>query len=446
MSWTFLYAIDSLALASFLLTYYLFCYRKGFRVDIWHVYMLLLTVLPNMILLPFSAALPNILVLGRDYAAVAAAIPKMFLLTVLGYCSVLAGAALWSVRLGVGLRQTTSEALAVIPRCSMMVMSSRTLLIAQTLLCLGLQACVLAVNWAHEGFNLDLRTYAFANPALRPVVQTTSFYSSIIASHCLARYLDRKERSLLVCNLALAVGLLLFGSRGGLVTIYLNVLLCVLIRMGRRVSLVRVAIVSSVALTFFFYLGQVRAGDYSLGAFFSTIIFLLFYGNNFSDLRDFAWVYACWDHSLWAGRTYLAAMMAFVPRFLSSFRDTWGMGVVTATIAGFDPQKHPGLRPGTFGEGYFNFGVPGVVVVGLLMGILFRKVDLDTKRMLASPQSPIMPAFASTMLINVASTVAVSVNSSTLFVIAAVYLISWLGLGWIRLFRVQPGLRGATPS
>jgi hypothetical protein len=190
--------------------------------------------------------------------------------------------------------------------------------------------------------------------------------------------------------------------------------------------------------SFGFYLGSVRAGEYSLIQFFGSLTFLLLYGNNFSDLRDFAWVYSAWDHALWAGRTYLAAIASFVPRVASEFRDTWGLGVAVDITVGLDPEVHPGLRPGSFGEAYFNFGLLGVVVVGLLLGILMRRVDLDAKNALAGSRPSMMKAFASTMLLQVAAWVAISVNLSGFYVVCGIYLFSWVCLQILRLTRIVP--------
>jgi len=162
----------------------------------------------------------------------------------------------------------------------------------------------------------------------------------------------------------------------------------------------------------------------------------LLYGNNFSDLRDFAWVDALWDHKLWMGKTYLAALTAFVPRFASEFRDAWGTGAATATTLGLDPHVHPGVRPGSFGESYFNFGLIGVVIVGLAIGVIVRRVDIDVKRAVTAHRPSMRKAFASTMLLSLAGIVAISANSSGFFVLGGIYLFSWLCLSVQRL--VQP--------
>jgi len=338
--------------------------------------------------------------------------------------------------MGLGVRKAAVRVLDIVPRCSIMFMSSRSLLVFQALLCFLLQVLILAVYFAHNGFGFDLRSYTMANPALRPVALIVSAYSVIIGSHCLARYVDKKERVLLACTVLLTLGMFFWGSRGNILAIYVNILLCQLTKLRGKVSLFWLTSMISVIIVVGLYLGSVRAGHYSLGEFFGVLASLLLYGNTFSDLRDFAWVYAKWDHVLWAGKTYIAALLAFVPRVASQFRDTWGLGVATATTVGFDPQVHPGLRPGAFGEGFFNFGWFGVILVGLMLGIIFRRVDIDVKRSLLPPRPSMMKAFASTTLLGVAGSLAITAGFSGLYILGGIYLFSWLCLRALRL--IQP--------
>jgi oligosaccharide repeat unit polymerase len=428
MSWTLIYALDVFAIFLFAVSYYFNCYRRGYRIDIWHSQLFLACVLPNMIMLPFSKSELNAPVVGLDFAAVVAALPNVFLIALLGYFGILAGGFAWRIRIGLGTRKLAVKLLDILPQCSMMLMSSRGLLVFHSLICLLLQTVILAIYFSHDGFGFDLRQYTFANPALRPVALVASNYSIIIASHCLARYVDKKERVLLTCTLLLSFGLIFFGARSNILSIYISVLLCYLIGLRTRVSLLKLVSVISVILLGGLYLGSARTGQYSLSVFFTLLGVALVYGNNFSDLRDFAWVDARWDHNLWIGKTYLAALTAFVPRFASEFRDAWGTGAATAIALGLDPHVHPGVRPGSFGESYFNFGLPGVVMVGLAMGVIFRRVDIDVKRAMTAPQPSMRKAFASTMLLSVAGIVAISANSSGFFVLGGVYLFSWLCL------------------
>ena len=435
MPWNVLYVLDLFAIAWFAVSYYRKCYRQGYRIDFWHAQIFLICVFPNMIMLPFARSELNVLVLGRDMDSVVAVLPTVFLITLLGYFAVLAGGGLWRLQVGVGARKVAVKVLDVVPRASIMLMSSRSVLVFHSALGLLLQLLILSIYFSQSGFAFDLRGFTFANPALRPVALVISNYSIVIASHCLARYIDRKERILLACTLFLTFGLVFFGARGNILGIYINVLLCYLVKLRRKISLFRIFGLVAVIIVVGIYLGNARAGEYSVTGFFGSLAFLILYGNNFSDLRDFAWVYSAWDHHFWAGKTYLAALLAFVPRFASQFRDTWGLGVATASTVGFDPQVHPGLRPGVFGEGFFNFGMFGVIAVGLMLGIILRRVDIDVKRALASPQPSMMNAFASTMLLDVAGCLAVSAGFSGLYVLAGIYFFSWLCLSIRRMFQ-----------
>ncbi len=436
MSWNLLYVLDVLAISSFAISYYLTCYRKGFRIDIWHSQLFLGCVMPNMIMLPFSRSELNILILGRDFTAVVAALPSVFLVTLLGYFAMFAGGLSWRIRVGLGTRKLAVQLLDIVPQCSMMLMSSRSLLVFQSLLCLVLQFLILSLYFARSGFGFDLRQYTFANPSLRPVALFISGYSIIIGSHCLARYIEKKERILFSCTILLTIGLLFFGARSNVLAIFINVLLCYLVQLRTKISLFRLVSMISVIIVGGLYLGSLRAGQYSLSDFFALVGAAILYGNTFSDLRDFAWVYALWDHKFWVGKTYLAALTAFVPRFASTFRDTWGLGVATATTLGLDPQVHPGVRPGLFGEGFFNFGLIGVVSIGFILGVIARRVDIDVKRAVASPRPSMMKAFASTMLLGVAGAISISASFSGIYVLGGIYLFSWICLAAQRL--IQP--------
>jgi oligosaccharide repeat unit polymerase len=432
--WNAIFALDLSAIILFAISYYRKCYRRGYRIDIWYAQVFLLCVFPNMLMLPFARSELNVIVLGRDLRAVTAVVPIVFLITMAGYLALLAGGGLWRLQLGVGIRNATARVLDFVPRCSMMLMFSRSVLVFQSALCLLFQTAILAVYFSQSGFAFDLRSYTFANPSIRPVALVISNYSIVIASHCLARYIDKKEKILLACTLLLTFGLIFFGARGNLLSIYLNILICYVVMLRRKISLLRVIASAAVIMAVAFYIGNARSGEYSLTGLMDSLLFLLFYGNNFSDLRDFAWVYSAWDHVHWAGKTYLAALLAFIPRFASQFRDTWGLGAATASAVGFDPQVHPGLRPGAFGEGFFNFGLLGVIMVGLVLGIVLRRVDAEVKHALESPKPSMRKALASTMLLGISGAFAVSAGFSGVYVLAAVYLFSWFCLVVQRLF------------
>jgi hypothetical protein len=437
ISWNTLYVIDFAGIAFFLVSYYRNCYRRGYRIDFWHTQLFLFCVLPNMFMLPFAKSELNIFVVGTYMGGIIDALPTIFLITMVGYISILIGGGLWRFKAGLGLRRSAIHLLDIVPRWSMMLMSSKSVLVFQTLLCAAAQWLILSYYFSQSGFAFDLRRYTFENPTLRPISLIISNYSILIAAHCFARYIDSKERILLRCTLLLTFGLVFFGARGNLAFIYMNVLLCYLVKLRNRISILQLAGLVSGILLLAIYLGSVRAGDYSLSGFFSSLAFQLLYSGNFTDLRDFSWVYTGWDHVFWGGKTYLAAFLSFIPRFSSQFRDTWSMGPMTSGLAGLDPQLFTGLRPSIFGESYFNFGLAGVVAIGLMVGVVSRRVDIDTKRALTGPQPSMERAFASTMLLGVIGPLTITAGFSALYVLIVVYFCSWLCLCVQRIFQPQ---------
>jgi oligosaccharide repeat unit polymerase len=428
MSWNFAYFLAFFGICQFGISYYRNCYRRGYKIDIWHWTLFIGTVFPIMIMLPFAKNELNAIIVGQDFAGIVEVLPMVFFISMVGYFSTLLGGLFWRLHIGLGIRKATRKVLGIIPECSMMLMSSRSILVFQSAICIFLQFAILAIYFSKNGFGFDLRGFTFENPALRPIALLISNYSMIIASHCIARYVDYKEKILLACALFLLVGLVFFGARANIAAVFMDTLLCYIVSLRSRVNLLRISALFVVILLFAFYLGNLRAQEYSLSVFGEGLVFAIFFGNNFSDLRDFAWVYSKWDHQLWGGKTYLAAVTAFVPRFASKFRDTWAVGVVADTTIGLDPQIHPGVRPGGFGEGFFNFGFVGVIIVGVLVGVILRRADQDVKEATAPPQSSIMRAFAATTVLRVAGFIQISGNFTGMYVLGGVYLFTWLCL------------------
>ena len=423
---TSLYLLDLLALLTFAVSYYRNCYRKGYRMDFWHAQLIIFCVVPYMLMFPLASNPLNALIVGNDFAGTVKATPVVFVLAMLGYFSLFAGGILWNFQLGAGLRRTAGRALDIVPRCSMMLMSSRQLLIAMTAVCVSAQLLILALYFNAEGFGFNLRAYTFTNPGIRPFSQIAALSSMVMAAHCLARYVQTKEKSVLACACLLILGLLFFGQRGNIIYACLNVALCYVIQRRDTISLFRILAGGTTAVLLIFYLGSVREGDYSPLAFLTSLAFLIFFGNNLCDLRDFAWLYSRWDHQLWLGRTYLAGFATFVPRGLSDFRTLWTFGVATGRTVGLDTDLHPGLKPGQFGEAYFNFGWLGVILFGVLMGIITRQADLGAKAAFRSREPSFMRSFAYSSLISVAACLNTSAAIPGMYALVGLYLLAWL--------------------
>ncbi|WP_375443770.1 O-antigen polymerase [uncultured Fibrella sp.] len=150
------------------------------------------------------------------------------------------------------------------------------------------------------------------------------------------------------------------------------------------ISLTKVMTAISVILFLVMLLAYIRnstdetSTDPSLVAL--SFIAEIFYGNTFSDVRDFSWVLGNWNREYYLGRSYLAAFLSFIPSSLYPIRETWGIGKLTVRAAGLDETTHPGLRMGVFGEMYLNFGIIGVALFGIIWGYILRRVDYFTKK------------------------------------------------------------------
>jgi hypothetical protein len=223
------------------------------------------------------------------------------------------------------------------------------------------------------------RNIAQTLPALRPLYNIAHILLPLTIALDLYVGIQGRRRAMLALA-AVNVGLAaLTGARtvalGGLLLYAMAAL--VHASLLRRLSVgrvLRVVPIGIVLLILALYLGDVRDGQYNILRTIATTGIKLFYGNNFSDLRDFAWVRSYWDGTYYLGKTQLAGFLAFIPSVISTFRAEWNWGVVTTSIAGLDPLINPGLRAGVFGEMYFNFGLPGVLVAGFVYGYVIRRI------------------------------------------------------------------------
>jgi oligosaccharide repeat unit polymerase len=233
-----------------------------------------------------------------------------------------------------------------------------------------------------------MRARALETPVLRPLYNLASTVLPLLIAIALLAAGERRKITLWVLALLLLLPAVLTGSRGvafgGLLSYAVTVLCYRSLHEGldaRRVG--KMLLAAAVILLLVFYLEDVRQGRYNIAATVAGFGFDFFYGNNFSDLRDFAWLLAYWDGEWLGGRTQLAGLLGFVPAILSPFRTYWGWGRVSTDMVGLGTREvasaHGGLRPGTFGELYLNFGLVGVVLGGLLLGYCAVRLHAATR-------------------------------------------------------------------
>jgi hypothetical protein len=167
--------------------------------------------------------------------------------------------------------------------------------------------------------------------------------------------------------LMLGIGVALLGIVGGNRTVAILTLLQVgvILAMPRRFKNLFVVALGGLTLAsaavFTSLLRDQSHSSSALGTFF--------FGNELSDMRDFAWILTGLNDGQWLyGKSYIAGYLSFIPTYMFPFRETYGFGRVSPLLAGLDPAYHSGLRPPIFGEMYVNFGLAGLIIGGLIYG------------------------------------------------------------------------------
>ncbi|AKD53613.1 O-antigen polymerase [Spirosoma radiotolerans] len=247
------------------------------------------------------------------------------------------------------------------------------------------------------GFSFNLRSAFYAeNSLLKSFFNLWTALFTNISGFIIIRYLQKREKIFLYIYIFIAVFAIFNGARGTLIIPFLNSFLLYLVGKKNNIKFKYFFYLGSVALFLIFALENLRRVDPVSESF--SAIYSFFYGNSFSDVRDFAWILAYWDDNLLLGKSYLSAFMSFIPRSLSEFRSVYAFGVYTDLMVGFDPTLHPGLRPGRFGEIYFNFGVLGIVVLGFLGGYVMRLADIKIKKLATKPRQNYIAMYSTTFL------------------------------------------------
>jgi oligosaccharide repeat unit polymerase len=116
-------------------------------------------------------------------------------------------------------------------------------------------------------------------------------------------------------------------------------------------------------------------GSYGL----DELVYEVLHGNTlFANFRDNSWVLLNVErhrYPLFYGKTILAGLLGFLPRSIFPFREQYGWGFFTLEIIHSKNVLHFGLGHVIFGDWYINFGYPGVIFEGLLIGFILRQLD-----------------------------------------------------------------------
>lgn len=334
-----------------------------------------------VVMYPFAWSAHNIAATTRHFEAILAHIDTAFYLTLTGFGFMLCGIFVARV-----ISRGTPPGCGAVYQTVRQGWSSGGGIVVGVALVGGLTVLLFALGFQP----FVARSLVFERNELRPIYNLWSQIIPFIAINTIL-YGDVHKRWPV---LALGIGMALLGVVGGNRTVAILTLMqvAVMISMPRRFRNLPLMILGAVGLASAALSISSLRGDAMTTREQIDMFQKLLYGNDLSDLRDFAWILTGLDDAgFYWGKTYIAGYLSFIPSFIFPFREEYGFGRVTPMLAGLDPMFHSGLRPPIFGEMYVNFGLPGLCLGGFLYGVMVGRIMHWITRTLDLPDGPDKP-------------------------------------------------------
>lgn len=359
--------------AHFLLSWYSSYKKTGWKLDVWHITLFLAYILPCVIMYPFFASEMNALATGTAYIRIGQYVEEAFFISFVGYIAVLLGKIIYDSR------RHSYKHLGLFGNIIVTNIRSGAIIYIWSLLCVIFFAVAFYLS-LNSGMLFNGRGWFLTHPSYRFIANFMVGIYTLCFLYLGARLLmgigTKWDKILLIifpfCSIMWGSRSVLFGS--------LFILFCYWYYLHPSVSLKKIFLIGIGFIICVMFLGVLRGGggiQESTGFTLLVAFFNMFYGNTFSDGRDFAWMLSGFDGNFQMGRTYISGLFSFLPSDLFSWRREYAMGIYTLELAGITNEtgEHPGLRGGLFYELFFNFSYFGVVLGGLLIGYLLAWAD-----------------------------------------------------------------------
>lgn len=386
------------------------CWKQGLVIDFWHLVVGQGIVVPFFLMYPFASALPNLIAIGDSIYDAQEYFGEAFLINAIGYLALIWGGSgsrrrttAWP-RLDGGLYQRWAD------RISHCVLNTQLSVRLLELSCL-LGLLLLVYSQISFGAVFGIRDKLFAEPSTRALFNL--WYSLHVVAFSLAaiRYYRRRSPYIGLLLVFSFTSALVTGSRSMALLPVLDVALAYVVVFRNQLRWKLIIAAAGLLLGAMTLVTNLRSGERAntlQEADIGLPLVGLIYGNTFSDLRDFSWVLSAWDKrgDYLYGLGYASAVLSFVPRSISEFRERYALAIYTNELVGIDSTEHPGLRGGKFMEPFLNFGLVGVVVIGFVAGrFLGRTTDLARRQPadatgLARAYSAIIPYFIVSQFMN----------------------------------------------
>jgi oligosaccharide repeat unit polymerase len=367
----FLLVIAIIIVVHFCWSWYSSCYTRGLKLDLWHFYIFYSFIFSVFFMYPFAGSFLNDIAMSGKMETIREQVDYAFRINVFGYSSVLLGGYLGNKLLisksNSFFQKVQNQGAHYLERA----IRNKFFIYSLLSFLFSFTAAGLLYSFVRFGVSFKIRNEYLALPEIRPIFNLWVSLFEITLPILIILYLDNKRKLMLVISILILIIFGLFsGNRSTVFFSILNGLLFYLIK--NRISLRKLAVLGFTMVLGIFQLGSVRDGRVFEIEELGFLTYSLFYGNNFSDLRDFAYILSYWDGVFLFGKSYLAAFISFIPRHLSAFRNDYAISAYTNNFLGYEDGTHGGIRGGLFFEPFLNFGFAGVFVSGLLLGISLK--------------------------------------------------------------------------
>lgn len=371
--------LDFMLILHFISSWYYTKKKTGWVIDYWYFTLFLLFFIPVLLMYPFNASFMNIIAVGNNYYKIEKYVDEAFLITIAGYVSLWIGRYLYDT---MKFKTVFGIIYPFIKPIEKIVYSNLRSKITIIILSSVTSIMILYVVWIQikYGYLFNPRKLFLQNGVLRPLYNATISLYPLSLMYLFLFFLNKRETKIkFMIYILLILGIFL-GTRGAILGSIVSLYLFYIFNKKGKENVFKIFIIGLLVIFAALYIDSLRYGKFDILNCLSHGLVEIFYGNNFSDTRDFAWVLSYWNGKYFLGKTYIAGLISFIPRFLSKYRSKWSISVVTDGIVGFSPSEHAGLRPGMFGEVYLNFGIYGVILLGLIAGYFLRYVDSQIKK------------------------------------------------------------------
>lgn len=397
-------------------------YKKtGWKVDVWHITLFQMYILPCVLLYPFFSSEMNFLTTGIAYLQYASYVEEAFFISLIGYLSILLGKECY-LHSRHGYVQFN-----LFSRIVLTNIQHSAALYFWGVLCILFFVGVsfLALR---EGILFNGRGWFLTHPSYRPIGNFMTGIYGLCFLYIGIRFLSgigkKWDKYLLLVLFVLSFS---WGARG----LTFNTLIGLFFYwcyLNLSVSFKKIFGVGALILFSVMLLGVFRGQNGIQENAVNSIItagMQIFYGNTFSDGRDFAWMLSGFDGTYQMGKTYISGVFSFLPSELFPWRREFAIGPYTLELAGVlnENGEHPGLRGGLFFEMFFNFSYIGVIALGSLWGYFLARADQGMRYHVENGRS-IINGYIAGLPIFFLGVLMVSAGSFAMYVFFTFHLIS----------------------